>query len=176
MFRTSHRHRDPSLLMNLRRYATVLLPLAFTACLEGTDYTTNPYPEVPIESTTFAASLNVNLAQSTKTSTGLYYRDLTVGTGTTAAAGNIVSTYFTLYLVDGTKAGEIISPSTPFSFTIGANPPTVIKGWDEGLRGMKVGGSRQLIIPPALAYGSAGSGPVPPNAVIVYTVQLVGVQ
>jgi peptidylprolyl isomerase len=162
--------------MNLRRYAAVLLPLAFTACLEGTDYTTNPYPEVPIESTTFAASLNVDLSKSTKTSTGLYYRDLTVGTGATAAAGNLVSAYYALYLVDGTKVQEKISPSDPFSFTIGTNPPGAILGWDEGLRGMKVGGTRQLIIPPALAYGPSGSGPIPPNAVVVYTVQLVSVQ
>ena len=79
--------------MNLRRYAAVLIPLAFTACLEGTDYSTNPYPNVPIEQTTFASALNVDLAASTKSSTGLYSRDLTLGTGNTATASSRVSTY-----------------------------------------------------------------------------------
>lgn len=164
--------------MNLRRYAAVFLPLAFTACLEGTDYSTNTnaYPNIPIEQTTFASALNVNLAASTKSSTGLYYRDLTVGSGTTANVSSRVSTYYSGYLSNGTKFGELLSPSTPFSFTLAATPSEVIKGWDEGVVGMKVGGTRQLIIPPELAYGVNGSGPVPPNAVLVFTVQLVGVQ
>ena len=162
--------------MNLRRYAAVLIPLAFTACLEGTDYSTNPYPNVPIEQTTFASALNVDLAASTKSSTGLYSRDLTLGTGNTATASSRVSTYYSGYLANGAKFGDLLSPSTPFSFTIGASPAEVIKGWDEGVVGMKVGGTRQLIIPPELGYGATGSGPVPPNAVLVFTVQLVGVQ
>jgi len=162
--------------MNLRRYAAVLLPLAFTACLEGTDYSSNPYPNVPIEQTTFASELGVDLAASTKSSTGLYYRDLTVGGGATASASSLVSTYYSGYLSNGAKFGELLSPSTPFSFTVGATPAEVIKGWDEGIVGMKVGGRRQLIIPPELGYGANGSGPVPPNAVLVFTVELVGVQ
>lgn len=165
--------------MNLRRYAAVILPFAFTACLSGTDYSTNTnaFPNIPIEQTTFASALNVNLAASTKTSTGLYFRDLTVGTDTAAVRANsLVSTYYSGYLANGTKFGELLSPSTPFSFTVGATPSQVIKGWDEGLVGMKKGGTRQLIIPPELGYGINGSGPVPPNAVLVFTVQLVGVQ
>lgn len=162
--------------MNLRRYAAALLPLAFTACLQGTDYSTNPYPNIPIEQTTFASELGVDLAASTKSSTGLYYRDVTVGDGTAAGANSLVSTYYSGYLANGAKFGELLSPSTPFSFTVGATPAEVIKGWDEGIVGMKVGGTRQLIIPPELGYGVNGSGPVPPNAVLVFTVQLVGVQ
>jgi FKBP-type peptidyl-prolyl cis-trans isomerase FkpA len=162
--------------MRLRRLSFALLPLAFAACLEGTDYTTNPFPNVPIEQTTFAAGLNVNLATSTKTASGLYYRDLTPGTGATALNNSLVSTYYAGYFPDGSKFGELASPSTPFSFTLNANPSQVIAGWNEGIVGMKVGGTRQLIIPPSLAYGANGSGPIPPNAVLVFTVQLVTVQ
>jgi hypothetical protein len=80
------------------------------------------------------------------------------------------------YFADGTKFGELASPSTPFSFTLNANPSQVIPGWNEGIVGMKVGGTCQLIIPPSLAYGATGSGPIPPNAVLVFNVQLVTVQ
>ena len=72
--------------MRLRRLSVALLPLAFAACLEGTDYSTNVAPIVPIEQTTFAATLNVDLSKSTKSATGLYTRDLTVGTGAVATS------------------------------------------------------------------------------------------
>lgn len=162
--------------MRLRRLTVALLPLAFAACLEGTDYSTNPFPNVPIEQTTFAAGLNVNLATSTKTASGLYYRDLTLGGGATAGTTSLVSTYYVGYLADGSKFGELASPSTPFSFTLNATPSQVIAGWNEGIVGMKVGGIRQLIIPPSLGYGANGSGPIPPNAVLVFTVTLQSVQ
>ena len=163
--------------MRLRRLAVAaLLPLAFTACLEGTDYSTNPFPNIPIEQTTFAAGLNVNLAQSTKTASGLYYRDLAVGTGATATNTSNVSTYYVGYFPNGSKFGELASPSSPFTFTLNATPSQVIQGWNEGIVGMKAGGTRQLIIPPALAYGANGSGAIPPNAVLVFTVELVAVQ
>ena len=156
--------------MRLRRLAAVLIPIAFTACLEGTT-PTNPFPNIPIEQTTFAAGLDVNLAQSTKTATGLYFRDLTVGTGTTAT-----SVYYAAYFANGQKFDEIASPSTPLVRTLGATPPQLIEGWEEGIVGMKVGGTRQLIVPPELAYGSNGYLQVPPNAVLVFTVNLVNVQ
>lgn len=164
--------------MRFRTLAAALLPLAFGACLSGTDYSTNVPPNIPIEQTTFAASLNVDLSKSTKTATGLYYRDIELGTGTAAAGTSRVSTYYVGYLANGSKFQELASPSTPLSFTLGANPSEVIKGWDEGIVGMKVGGKRQLIIPPTLAYGPNGSadGRIPPNAVLVFTVELVSVQ
>ena len=119
---------------------------------------------MPIESTTFAPSLGVNLSASTKTASGLYYRDIRVGTGATLAAGQNVNVRYVGSFVNGTTfdAGPI-----PFQLGVGR----VIKGWDEGLVGMKVGGSRQLIIPPSLAYGATGSGPIPPNTVLVFTVE-----
>ena len=162
--------------MRLRRLAALLLPIAFTACLEGSDTGTNPFPNIPIEQTTFAAGLNVNLAQSTKTATGLYYRDAIVGTGTAAAASSTISVYYSAYFANGQKFDEIISPSTPLVRTLGATPRQLIDGWEQGIVGMKVGGTRQLIIPPELAYGSQGYLQVPPNAVLVFNVSLINVQ
>jgi FKBP-type peptidyl-prolyl cis-trans isomerase FkpA len=171
-------HRDPSFYMRLRRLAVVLIPLAFGACLSGTDYSTNPgsnFPNIPIEQTTFAPALNVDLASSTKTASGLYIRDLTVGTGAAATSTSRVTVYYAGYLSTGQRFDGVASPSNAYGpIQLGAN--TVIKGWEEGIVGMKVGGTRQLIIPPSLAYGPAGNGVIPPNAVLVFTVQLVTVQ
>jgi FKBP-type peptidyl-prolyl cis-trans isomerase FkpA len=160
--------------MRLRRLSVALLPLVFAACLEGTDYSTNVAPNIPIEQTTFASTLNVNLASSTKTASGLYIRDLTVGTGTVATSTSNVSVYYAGYFANGQLFDSRSSPSSPFSVQLGPNA-NIIKGWNEGVVGMKVGGVRQLIIPPELAYGAAGSGPIPPNAVLVFTVELVSV-
>jgi FKBP-type peptidyl-prolyl cis-trans isomerase len=124
---------------------------------------------VSIESATFAPALGVNLAGSTKTASGLYYRDITVGTGTTVTAGKAVSVKYTGNLINGSQfdAGT-------FPLTVGAG--TVIKGWDEGLVGMKVGGKRQLIIPPSLGYGSRDNGPIPANSILVFSVEVLSAQ
>ena len=148
--------------MRLRPFLLALLPVTFAACL-GDQTTTTVTPAVPIESTTFAASLGVNLASSTKTPSGLYYRDIRVGTGATIVAGQKLSVKYSGALANGS-----VFDAGTFAFTI---PGQVIQGWNEGLLGMNVGGSRQLIIPPSLGYGAAGSGPIPPNAVLVFTVE-----
>ena len=159
--------------MRLRRLAAVLLPIAFTACLEGTDTTTNPFPDIPIEQTNFAPALEVNLAQSTKTASGLYFRDITPGPGATVTSTSTVTVYYTANFPNGQLLEQIISPSAPAGpITLGRTPPEVIAGWEEGLVGMKVGGTRQLIIPPALAYGAGGSAKVPPNTVLVFRVEV----
>ena len=148
--------------MRLRPFLLALLPVTFAACL-GDQITTTVTPAVPIESTTFAASLGVNLASSTKTPSGLYYRDIRVGTGATIVAGQKLSVKYSGALANGS-----VFDAGTFAFTI---PGQVIQGWNEGLLGMNVGGSRQLIIPPSLGYGAAGSGSIPPNAVLVFTVE-----
>ena len=148
--------------MRLRALLLTFVPLTLSACL-GDSSTKTDYPLVPIESTTFATSLGVNLAASTKTASGLYYRDITVGAGTTIAAGQTLNVKYSGALANGS-----VFDAGTYSFTI---PGSVIQGWNEGLLGMKVGGSRQLIIPPSLGYGANGSGPIPPNAVLVFTVQ-----
>jgi FKBP-type peptidyl-prolyl cis-trans isomerase len=161
--------------MRLRSLFVTLLPLAFAACLGSSDdFSTNVAPVVPIEQTTFVAGLNVDLSKSTKTSTGLYVRDLTVGTGAAATSTSRVAVYYAGYLADGYKFDSRSSPSDPYPVTLGTN--AVIRGWDEGIVGMKIGGVRQLIIPPDLAYGPAGRGAIPSNAVLVFTVELVSVQ
>jgi FKBP-type peptidyl-prolyl cis-trans isomerase len=106
---------------------------------------------VPIEQTTFAPSLGVNLAQSTKLPSGLYYRDITLGTGATVAMGQTVGMRYAGAFVGGDVFDSNPAPKAIFSFRLGAGQ--VIQGWDLGLPGMKVGGRRQLIIPPELAYG-----------------------
>ncbi|MEP6992112.1 MAG: FKBP-type peptidyl-prolyl cis-trans isomerase [bacterium] len=147
--------------MRLRSVLTILVPLAFAACLGDTSPTTNPL--VPIENTTFAAALGVNLAASTKTADGLYYRDTRIGTGTVVAAGQSVTVKYV-----GNFANGVQFDAGTYPFTI---PGQVIQGWNEGLLGMNRGGARQLIIPPSLAYGSQDYNGIPGNSVLVFTVE-----
>jgi FKBP-type peptidyl-prolyl cis-trans isomerase len=129
---------------------------------------------VPIEQTTFAPSLGVDLSQSTKQPSGLYYRDIVQGTGTTLAAGQTVGMRYVGSFANGEEFDSNAAPDAPFSFRLGAGQ--VIKGWDQGLVGMKVGGRRQLVIPPELGYGPNDYGPIPGNSVLVFTVEAVSAQ
>lgn len=122
-----------------------------------------------IEDTEFAPSLGVDLSAMTRTSTGLYYRDLVVGTGAVAQSGDEVGVYYQGWLASGTRF-DGRTTGAPYLFPLGTG--FVIKGWDQGIPGMKVGGKRQLVIPPSLAYGAAGRGPIPPNAVLVFEVEV----
>ncbi len=150
-----------------------LLLVAATAAALGCGAETGP-SGVDIESTTFAAALGIDLAQMTKTASGLYLRDLTQGAGATAAAGSSVSIHYVGWLANGTEFDANNPPSQPFRFSVGAGQ--VIPGFDEGVRGMKVGGRRQLIIPPSLGYGGAQVGPIPPNSILVFRIDLVASQ
>jgi FKBP-type peptidyl-prolyl cis-trans isomerase FkpA len=108
------------------------------------------------------------------TATGLKYWDLKKGTGADAKAGSSVKVHYTGWLTDGKKFDSSVDRKEPFAFKLGAG--MVIKGWDEGVAGMKVGGKRQLRIPPDLGYGAAGApGAIPPNATLVFDVELLGV-
>jgi FKBP-type peptidyl-prolyl cis-trans isomerase FkpA len=109
------------------------------------------------------------------TSTGLQYEDLQEGTGQEALSGQTVSVHYTGWLTDGTKFDSSVDRGQPFQFPLGAR--RVIAGWDEGVAGMKVGGKRKLTIPPSLGYGSRGAGGViPPNATLVFDVELLDVR
>jgi peptidylprolyl isomerase len=145
--------------MRFRFLIAAFAPLVIAAC--GSDSATAP--AVPIEQTTFATALGVNLAASTKTASGLYYRDIRVGTGATIVAGQKLNVKYVGQLADGSTFD-----SGTYSFTI---PGNVIQGWNEGLLGVKVGGSRQLVIPPSLGYGAQGTNGIPANAVLVFTVE-----
>jgi peptidylprolyl isomerase len=110
------------------------------------------------------------------TSSGLQYWDLKEGSGTTASGGKSVSVHYTGWLAsNGKKFDSSVDRGQPFMFQLGAGQ--VIKGWDEGVSGMKVGGKRQLRIPPELGYGSRGAGGViPPNATLIFDVELLAVK
>jgi len=107
------------------------------------------------------------------TPSGLKYVDLVVGTGPEAQKGQTVIVHYTGWLTDGKKFDSSVDRGQPFSFPLGAG--RVIKGWDEGVAGMKVGGKRKLMIPPQLGYGErgAGGGLIPPNAELIFEVQLL---
>jgi len=120
-----------------------------------------------------AAPMKVS-GSPTTTASGLQYWDNVVGTGATAIPGSTVKVHYSGFLTNGTKFDSSRDRGEPFSFPLGAGQ--VIKGWDEGVAGMKVGGQRQLRIPPQLGYGPEGAGgSIPPNATLVFDVELLGV-
>ena len=108
------------------------------------------------------------------TASGLVYEDTVVGEGAEAKAGHQVSVHYTGWLTNGSKFDSSKDRNDPFVFSLGAG--MVIRGWDEGVAGMKVGGARTLIIPAELGYGARGAGGViPPNATLKFDVELLGV-
>ena len=111
----------------------------------------------------------------TKTPSGLEYWDIKMGTGPVAQSGQKVKVHYTGWLTTGKKFDSSVDRGQPFEFMLGAGQ--VIKGWDEGVAGMKVGGKRQLRIPPELGYGASGTGGglIPPNATLLFDVELLGV-
>ena len=149
--------------------------IACAACAKAPEAPNVPAPgsgpaNPVLEAATYAPALQVDLKGSTKSASGLYYRDLVVGTGAEAVVGKQVTAKYDGTLVDGSRFDAGIYP-----FILGAR--RVIPGWDEGLVGMKVGGKRQLIIPSDLAYGPNGSPPrIPGNSILVFMVELVAVQ
>jgi len=114
--------------------------------------------------------------EGTKTADGLQYWDIKVGTGPTATAGQTAKVHYTGWLTNGKKFDSSLDRNEPFLVEpLGSAP--VIKGWNEGIIGMKVGGKRQLRIPPQLGYGDRGAGGViPPNATLIFDVELLGLR
>lgn len=125
--------------------------------------------------TGFSAALGVDTAAMTRTPSGLRYQDVASGDGKSAAAGRMVRVHYTGWLPNGEKFDSSRDRDQPFEFSLGAGQ--VIAGWDEGVAGMKVGGKRKLVIPPDLAYGTAGAPPdIPPGATLVFEVELLDVR
>jgi peptidylprolyl isomerase len=114
-------------------------------------------------------------ANASTTSSGLKYVDQVVGTGASPRKGQRVTVHYTGRLQNGTKFDSSVDRGTPYEFVIGMG--NVVKGWDEGIMSMKVGGKRHLIIPPGLGYGAVGRPPaIPPNATLEFDVELLGVK
>lgn len=148
--------------------ALVSLPALFSSCLSLE--TTIP-DQATVENTTFASALGVNLSTSTRTTNGAYYRDIVVGTGPVIVTGQRLGVRYSGWLSNGILFESNAGAGSPLQFTFGT--AEVIDGWDEALTGIRVGGKRQLIIPPALAYGPYTYGPIPGNSVLVFDVEVL---
>jgi FKBP-type peptidyl-prolyl cis-trans isomerase len=153
-----------------RQFGLVLITFAAFGATFGCGDTSKPSTS-PTTSTSAPAKVT---GQPTTTSSGLQYWDILVGSGATAVAGSTVKVHYSGFLTTGEKFDSSRDRGEPFSFRLGAGQ--VIKGWDEGVAGMKVGGQKQLRIPPQLGYGAAGAGgAIPPNATLIFDVELLEV-
>jgi peptidylprolyl isomerase len=122
----------------------------------------------------FSADLGVDTTRMTHAPAGFWYGDVTVGQGKEARDGSTVTVHYTGWLPNGKKFDSSRDRGEPFAFTIGAGQ--VIRGWDEGVKGMREGGRRKLVLPPAMAYGEAGAPPdIPPGATLVFDVEALKV-
>jgi FKBP-type peptidyl-prolyl cis-trans isomerase FkpA len=127
-----------------------------------------------------ALAENTAASSSTQAATGLKKIDRVVGSGKVAASGNTVTVHYSGWLyspkADKQHGAQFDSSvgGAPFTFQLGAGK--VIKGWDQGVAGMKVGGKRTLIVPAGLGYGSRGAGPIPPNANLIFDVELIDIK
>ncbi len=154
----------------MRRFVPALgcaLPLLFSACDLGTTEPAAP----AIDNTAFAPGLGVDLAASTRTSSGLYYRDLMLGTGAVVSVGDSISVHYVGSFTSGTTFDQNVPGNAPLRFRAGRGQ--LIAGFDEGVIGMRVGGRRQLIIPPSLGYGSQPYQTIPGNSILVFAVEVV---
>jgi FKBP-type peptidyl-prolyl cis-trans isomerase FkpA len=152
----------------------LLLPVLLAACAPGTNAT---YQGCKTMSSTANISVTpmVDTTQLRRTASGLGIQELVVGTGATAEPGRWVGLHYTGWLTDGTEFDSSRRGRELLKFPLGQG--RVIAGWEEGVAGMKVGGRRKLVIPPALGYGDAGAGGViPPGATLVFDVELCEVK
>jgi FKBP-type peptidyl-prolyl cis-trans isomerase FkpA len=144
------------------------------ACGDSSTGTDSSPPGSDPATTTFASSLGVDISAMTELNSSLYIQDIAAGTGTAASSSHVLYVTYTGWLANGTQF-DSNADTTAFSFTLGQG--TVIKGWDEGLVGIRVGGTRRLVVGSALGYGTAGSPPrIPSNSTLVFTVKLDSLQ
>ena len=130
---------------------------------------------LPLAGLAFAGNAGAPEAEWKKNASGLEIQELKLGEGAEAKAGATVDVHYTGWLLDGTKFDSSVDRGKPFSFHLGAGE--VIRGWDEGVAGMKVGGKRKLRIPAEMGYGARGAGGViPPNATLHFLVELIDVK
>ena len=158
--------------MNRLLLATAMLALAATALWAQSDSGKPKAKAAPAAGNSKPTPVTGN---PKRTVTGLEYWDIKEGTGDVAKTGQTVTVHYTGWLLSGKKFDSSVDAGRPFNFKLGAGQ--VIKGWDQGVAGMKVGGKRQLRIPPDLAYGEGGyPGVIPGNATLIFDVELLGVK
>lgn len=155
--------------LTLRRAATAALCIAFAGCLDATA----PDPGSDPATETFAVDLGVDLSQMTKVSRVLYTQDIEVGTGTAINLGNLIAVTYVEWLKDATLIASF-DEVTPFIFTVGNR--NVIDGLNAGVIGMKLGGTRIIVMGSQLAFGKNGLGTVPPQSTLVFRVHLINIQ
>lgn len=167
--------------IRLRQNALVALLVGLVACggsdegdqapVSETPETEAPAPSLP----EFAEALNVSLGDMQRSPTGLYVLEVEEGTGLAAKEGHIVSVHYSGWLPTGAMFDSSLEGGEPLSFQLGRRD--VIAGWEEGVKGMRIGGKRRLVIPPELAYGQRGyPGAIPPNAYLVFDVELLDIK
>lgn len=154
--------------MKVTKISGIVLSLAAALTAQTPNHGTTP---VHVPNTNAPTKV---VGDGVKTESGLQYWDTKVGTGEEAKSGDKVKVHYTGWFISGKKFDSSVDAHQPYSFTLGQG--NVIKGWDEGVAGMKVGGKRQLRIPPELAYGEKGfKNIVPPDATLIFDVQLLAV-
>jgi len=174
----------------MRNTMTAALLAAFLTACAGEETTPEPEPLTTDEAATpeetaptmadpttitYAPELEVNIDAMQRNDSGLYYEVLEEGSGATVAPGQTAVVHYTGWLPDGTKFDSSRDRGQPFSFGVGAGQ--VIAGWDEGVAGMAIGEQRKLVIPPDMGYGATGAGGViPPNATLVFDVELLEIR
>ena len=151
--------------------ALVFFAAATTVAACGSDSSTEVPPAQDIATVSFASSLGINLANFTKTSYGLYLKDVTVGTGATVAKGDTLFVHYVGYFPTGVVFDSNPTTADPFRFTVGAG--NVIAAWDSAAVGMKISGQREIIVPPSLGYGATAHGSIPANSILVFVITAV---
>ena len=159
--------------MNRRLGGAILaMVVVATGACEEPPPDRSPLPPEHTVAEKYASALDVELEEMERRPTGLYVQDVVTGEGARADSGDIVVVHYTGWLPQG-REFDSSRGDEPFEVAIGYG--RVIQGWDQGIVGMKVGGQRRLVIPPALGYGERGSGPIPGNSTLVFDVELLDV-
>lgn len=152
----------------------MVLALVLTACGDAPPAAQNNLPPERRVADRYDASLRIDLSEMQRLWSGLYVQDLQVGQGSRADSGDVVRVHYTGWLPNGRQFDSSRDSGKPFETALGYG--RVIDAWDQGIIGMREGGRRRLVAPPIMGYGKRGSGPIPPNATLIFDVELLEVE